>query len=246
MSSGCLCNSAERPAWNGGSNQNQRSVGNAAVILTSAIRNWSSNTCPANSAPTSRRSEDLAPSQAITKRALMPVRTVGRFDRQQHMVVARFERGHLVAPAQVDGRQLFDAVDQIGLGVELLQVDEGRPLVPLLRQQVELIELRLAVKDLADAPHHALVDHLLADAEPVPEFERAFGKADRPRALADAVGVVEQHDGLATLRQIDRQRQPHRTCADHDDRVFGQVRTRPILIGMAAIAELGFGLRHAG
>ena len=90
------------------------------------------------------------------------------------MVVARLERRHLVAPAQVDGGKLADAVDQIGLGIELLQVDEGRPLVALLRQQVELVELLLAVKDLADAPHHALVDHALADAEPVPEFERAF------------------------------------------------------------------------
>ena len=174
------------------------------------------------------------------------VRTVGRLDRQQHMVVARLERGDLVAPAQVDGRQFLDAVDQIRLGVELLQVDESRPLVPLLRQQVELVELGIAVKDLADAPHHALVDHALADAEPVPEFERALGKADRPRALADAVGIVEQHDGLAALRQIDRQRQSHRACANDDDRMLGEIRTRPILIGMAAIAELDFGLRHAG
>ena len=90
------------------------------------------------------------------------------------MVVALFERGHLVAPAQIDSREFADAIDQIGLGIELLQVDEGRPLVALLRQQVELVELLLAVKDLADAPHHALVDHALADAEPVPEFERAF------------------------------------------------------------------------
>ena len=162
------------------------------------------------------------------------------------MVVALLERGHLVAPAQVDRGKLADAIDQIGLGIELLQVDEGRPLVALLRQQVELVELLLAVKDLADAPHHALVDHALADAEPVPEFERALGEADRPRALADPVGIVEQHDRLAALRQIDRQRQPHRTGADHDDRVFGDVRARPILIGVAAIAELGFSLRHAG
>ena len=155
-----------------------------------------------------------------------------------------FERGHLVAPAQVDVRQLPDAIDQIGLGIELLQVDEGRPLVAVFRQQIELIELRLAVKNLADAPHHALVDHALADAEPVPEFERALGKADRPRALADPVRIVEQHDGLAALRQIDRQRQPHGARADHDDRVFGEVRTHPILVGVAAIAELGFSLRH--
>ena len=29
-------------------------------------------------------------------------------------------------------------------------------------------------------------------------------------------------------------------------RMLGEIRARPILIGMAAIAELGFGLRHAG
>ena len=90
------------------------------------------------------------------------------------MIVALFEPDHLVAPAQVDGGKLLDAIDQIGLGIELLQVDEGRPLVALFRQQVELVELGGAVKDLADAPHHALVDHALADAEPVPEFQRAF------------------------------------------------------------------------
>ena len=142
MSSGCLCSSAERPAWNGGSNQNQRSVGNAAVILTSAIRNWSSNTCPANSAPTICRSEDRAPSQAMTKCAFSRYGPSGVSIVSSHMVVALLERRHLVAPAQVDSRELADAIDQIGLGIELLQVDEGRPLVALLRQQVELIELR--------------------------------------------------------------------------------------------------------
>ena len=240
MSSGCLCNSAERPAWNGGSNQNQRSVGNAAVILTSAIRNWSSNTWPANSAPTICRSDERAPSQATTKSACEPVRTVRRLDRQHHMVVALLQSGHLVAPAQVDRRQFLHPVDQIGLGIELLQVDEGRPLVALLRQQVELIELRVAVKDLADAPDHALVDHALADAEPVPEFQRAFREADRARALADPVGIVEQHDGLAALRQIDRQRQPDRPGADHDDGVTRGVAGSPILVGVTTVAELGF------
>ena len=72
---------------------------------------------------------------------IQPIRTVRRLDRQQHIIVARLERRHLVAPAQVDSREFADAVDQIGLGIELLQVDEGRPLVALLRQQVELVEL---------------------------------------------------------------------------------------------------------
>ena len=85
-----------------------------------------------------------------------------------------------------------------------------------------------------------------ADAEPVPEFERAFGKADRARPLADPVGIVEQHDGLAALRQIDRERQPDRAGADHHHGVFGHLGAGAILVGMAAIAELDFGwLRHA-
>jgi hypothetical protein len=48
------------------------------------------------------------------------------------------------------------------------------------------------------------------------------------------------------LRQIDRQRQPHGTRANHDHSVLGHIRTHPILIGMPTIAELGFSLRHAG
>jgi len=128
----------------------------------------------------------------------------------------------------------------------LLQVDEGWPFVAFLGQQIELIELGVAVKDLADAPHHALVDHALADAEPVPEFERALGETDRARALANPVGVVEQHHGLSALREVDCERQAHRSGADHDDRMLGRVRSRAVLIGMAAIAELGFCLRHAG
>ena len=145
---------------------------------------------------------------------------------------------HLVAPAQVDRSEFAHAIDQIGLGIELLEIDEGRPLVALLRQQIELIKLRGAVKDLADAPHHALVDHALADAEPIPEFERALREADRARALADPVGVVEQHHALAALRQIDRKRQPDRPGADHHDRILGNVAAAPILIGVAAITEL--------
>ena len=101
------------------------------------------------------------------------------------------------------------------------------------------------MKDLADAPHDALVDHALADAEPIPEFKRAFGKADRARPLADPVGIIEQDDALAALRQVDRERQPHGSGAYHHDRIFGDIGARVILIGMTAIAELGFGLRHA-
>ena len=190
-----------------------------------------------------RRSRAVAGDDIVRAQPIGPVR---RLDRQHHMVVALLQPGHLVAPAQVDRGKLLHAIHQIGLGIELLEVDEGGPLVALLRQQIELIKLRGAVKDLADAPHHALVDHAAADAEPVPEFQRALGKADRARALADPVGIVEQHHRLAALRQIDRKRQPDRPGADHHHGIFGRIGAGPILIGMAAITELGFGwLRHA-
>ena len=94
------------------------------------------------------------------------------------MIVVPLQPAHLVAPAQINAGQLLNAIDEIGLGVKLLQIDEGRPLMAFLRQQVELVELGGAVKNLADAPHHALVDHALADAEAIPEFERALGEAD--------------------------------------------------------------------
>ena len=73
-------------------------------------------------------------------------------------------------------------------------------------------------------------------------FEKQIAREPSPIRSASSSSTTD----LAALRQIDRQRQPHRPGADHDDRVFGHVRARPILIGMAAIAELGFGLRHAG
>ena len=51
---------------------------------------------------------------------------------------------------------------------------------------------------------------------------------------------------LAALRQIDRERQPDRPGADHDDRMLGDVGAGPILVGVAAIAELDFGLLRHG
>ena len=161
------------------------------------------------------------------------------------MVVALFQPDYLVTPAQVDRRKILYAIHQIGFGIELLEIDESGSLVALLGQQIKLIKLRRTVENLADAPYHPLVDHAAADAEPVPVLEGALGETDRARPLADPVGIIEQHDGLAALRQIDRERQPDRSGADHHDGMFGSIRASPILIGVTAIAELGFGLRHA-
>jgi hypothetical protein len=48
---------------------------------------------------------------------------------------------------------------------------------------------------------------------------------------------------LPALRKIDSQRQPDRSGAHHHDRMRGRVGDRPILIGMALIAEPGPGMR---
>src|SRR4030095_6284582 len=104
---------------------------------------------------------------------------------------------------------------------------------------------RRTVKNLADAPHHALIHHAVTNAEPIPVLQRAFGKTDRARPLADAVGIIEQHNRLTPLRQIDRKRQPDRPGAHHDNEILGRIGASAILIGVAAVAELDFGLRHA-
>ncbi|GMP06369.1 hypothetical protein TM239_45010 [Bradyrhizobium sp. TM239] len=113
----------------------------------------------------------------------------------------------------------------------------------VLGQEVELVEQGVPVEDPADAPHHALGDHTVADAEPVPIFQRPLREADRAGALADAVGVIQKDDALTALGKIDRERQPDRAGADNHDRMLGRILTGTILIGVTAIAELGFGLK---
>ena len=67
--SGCMCSSTLWLRWNGGSNQNQRSAGNGAVMRTSAIRKRSRNTRPLLSWPISPRTAEREPSQATTQSA---------------------------------------------------------------------------------------------------------------------------------------------------------------------------------
>jgi len=211
-------------------------VGNQELVLEHLAREVRSHHAP------QCRARAIAGDEMTGCEAIRPVR---RVDRQHDVIVALLERAHLVAPAQIDGGQFLRAIDQIGFGVELLKIDEGRALVPLLGQQIELVELRGAVKDFSDAPDHAFVDHAAADAEPIPEFQRAFREADCARALADAVGVIEQNDALAALRQIDRERQSDRPSTDDYDRMMRGIGLAPLLIGVTTIAELGFGrLRH--
>src|SRR4051812_35410479 len=110
------------------------------------------------------------------------------------MIVALVDAADLVLPAQIYAVDLAGAVDQRLFEMILLQIDEGRHLVAGFRQQVERIDEVIAEEDLAELPGHAHRDEFLADAEPVPDLERALGIADASRALADAVGVIKQHN----------------------------------------------------
>jgi hypothetical protein len=79
------------------------------------------------------------------------------------------------------------------LEIVLLQVDEGRHLVPALRQQVELVEQLLVMEDLAQLPGHSLGERPLADPEPVQDLQGTLGVAQAPRALAE-LGLAVDHD----------------------------------------------------
>ena len=148
-------------------------------------------------------------------------------DGQPHMIVARGDADELVLPAQVDGVDLADAIAQSLLEIILLQIDEGRHLVPGLGQQVEREHEIVAEEDLAEFPGDALPDQRLADAEAVEDLQRALRPADAARALADAVGVVDEHDRHAAQAEIDGAGQAHRSGADHHHRPAHRRRAHP-------------------
>src|SRR3954452_8886884 len=159
-----------------------------------------------------------------------------RLDRQPYMIVGRLQADDFVAPAQIDLRHGGNAFAQEFLGVILLQIDEGRHFVPAFGQEIEAVYELVAQEHFTDLPDDPLFKHALADAKSIPIFERAFGKTDRARALADAIGIIEQNDVAAALREIDCGGKAHRPGADDDQRMargYG-----PILIGAAAIAKL--------
>ena len=231
--SGCLCSSADWPGLNGGSNQNQRSVGKSASMITSAIRKLSSNTRPTKSRPSIERVSESAPSQAISQSALKRIGAVRRDHLESDVIVARLDRGDTIAAADLDRlalrRKRLQALIEKVLEPVLLQVDERRALVPALGQEIELVDLPVAEEHLAVPPLHALVHHRLAAAEAVEDFERAFGEADRARAPAHLVVLVENDDGDVVQRAIDGGGQADRTRADDDDGVPS--RRRAVLIG---------------
>lgn len=143
----------------------------------------------------------------------------------------------MVAPPQGADPKRRQAFDQIGLDVILLQVDERRPLLVPVGLQAEGIEQALAAEYLPGCPGHALGDTAVADAQPVEDFERALGHADRARADADLVAVVQHHHGHPARRQVDGEGEPDQATAGDDDRVVR--RLGAILVGRTDVGMNG-------
>ena len=84
------------------------------------------------------------------------------------------------------------------------------------RQQVELVDLLVPEKDPAHVPFDALADDPICASQPVENFQRALGPADRARTDADGVVFVEHHHVDAALREIDRRAKTDRAGAGDD------------------------------
>ena len=113
-----------------------------------------------------------------------------------------------VPAAQLDARVQLHRPHEARLDLVLLQVHHRRHLVVRLGQQVELVRELIAEEDLADLPLDAARADRVAAAETVEDLERALGVADRARADADRVVVVDEDEVDALLRQVDRRREP--------------------------------------
>ncbi len=142
--------------------------------------------------------------------AVAPVRRVDLEPRRRRR---RFDADRLVLPAHLMAERR-EPVDQRLLEVILLQVDERRPLVAGLGQQVELVRQLVVEEHLADLPADAVRADRLAAAQPIEHLERALRVADRARADAYGVVVVDDDEVDALLREIDRRRQPDRAGTD--------------------------------
>jgi hypothetical protein len=112
------------------------------------------------------------------------------------------------------GLELPNPRDQSHLEVILLEVDEGRPPVALLGQEIEFVDLPVPEEHLAGVPDDPLLDET-PDPQPIADLERALGEADRARTEGDLRVVVEHDDLHPPRREVDGKRQSHRPRAHH-------------------------------
>ena len=170
---------------------------------------------------------------------------IGCADAKRDAVGFLFDADDFAAPAQLGLRELAQALDQELLDPVLLQVDERRPAVTLAGQQVEFVDLLVAKENPADAPADALLHQPLGAAQAVENLERALRPADRARADADRVVLVDQQHVDAAQREIDRRGQADRAGAGDDHR---PVSRRPAQLGGpdVRVDRMGIGLQRDG
>jgi hypothetical protein len=142
------------------------------------------------------------------------VLAVGGCHPHAHPIGLRQHADGPALPAHVDRGERSCALDEIFLQPVLLQIDECRPSVPRLRQEIEAIDELIAKEHLADVPADALGDDRLRAAEPVEDFERPLRVADRARSDRHRPILVQDHDGDSALAEVDRRGQADRPCAD--------------------------------
>ena len=171
--------------------------------------------------------------------ARQPVIAIVGGHAQRHAVGVRRDAADLVPPANLERRQRLRALHEALLEVVLLQVDEGRPVMSAFRQQVELVRELAALIDLAHAPAHALARNGLAASQAIEDLQRPLRIADRARAHAHRVVVVEHEHRDPALGQVDRGDQPHRPGADDDHLAMAR---RPVELGRAPVFVRGVGV----
>ena len=119
--------------------------------------------------------------------AAQTIGTFRRFDRNRRSVGALLDACHAVAPSEIDGFVFHDGAGKLLLHVVLLQVDEGRHLVPALGQQVELVDLAVGEEHPALVPDDAFFQHAVGDAE-FDRRSRAFASTSRCRGCPRRCG----------------------------------------------------------
>ncbi len=96
------------------------------------------------------------------------------------------------------------------------------------------------MEDLAHVPAHTLAHDRLAAAQAVEDLQRALGPADRARADAHRVVVVEHQHRDVVLREVDRRGEADRAGADDDHRMMDAV---AVLVRRAAVGVDRVGVR---
>ena len=163
---------------------------------------------------------------------------VGRFDLERDVIPMVLVIGDPVQETQIyEVAKVLCAFDEVLFDIVLLQVHECRVFVTIFREQVEAVYLVCAVKESADFPGDALVQHTFADTEPVENFKRTFRPANGAAAHRHDVIVIEDNGSYPMLGKIDRHRKADGARADdgHGVTGFGADEARGRVVGKGGV-----------